>query len=141
MSIRTILLPLFVQVALTFALLFWMGLSRVGSIKRKETRITDVALGQPNWPVKVQQISNCYANQFQLPILFYALVALALLTKSADLLFVVLSWAFVLTRMLHAYIHTGGNVVRHRFNAFALGAVILLAMWLIYAFRIRSGLP
>ena len=141
MSIQVILLPLFVQVALTFVLLFWMGLSRVGAIRRKETRISDVALGQLNWPIKVQQISNCFANQFQLPVLFYALVALALLTKSADLLFVVLSWAFVLTRLLHAYIHAGSNVVRHRFNVFALGAVILSAMWLIYASRIMLGLP
>ena len=82
MSIQVILLPLFVQVALTFVLLFWMGLSRVGAIRRKETRISDVALGQLNWPIKVQQISNCFANQFQLPVLFYALVALALLIKA-----------------------------------------------------------
>jgi hypothetical protein len=140
MSIQAILLPLFIQVALTFGLLFWMGWSRFGSVKRRETRIADVALGQPNWPVKVQQISNCYANQSQLPVLYYGLVALALLTRSADLLFVVLSWAFVLTRLLHAYIHTGSNVVRHRFNVFVLGAMILLAMWLIYAVRILLGL-
>ena len=47
MPIQFVLLPLFVQVALTFVLLFWMGRSRLGAIKRKETRITDVALGQP----------------------------------------------------------------------------------------------
>jgi hypothetical protein len=140
MSIQAMLLPLFVQVALTFGLLFWMGWSRVGSVKSTETRIADVALGQPNWPTKVQQISNCYSNQFQLPVLYYGLVALALLTRSANLLFVVLSWVFVLTRLLHAYIHIGSNVVRYRFNVFALGVMILLAMWLIYAFRILSGL-
>lgn len=141
MSISTILLPLFVQVALTFALLFWMGFARVGSIKRNETKIADIALGQPNWPPKAQQLTNCYANQFQLPILFYVLVVLAIITRHADFLFVVLSWVFVLTRLLHAYIHTGSNAVRHRFNAFALGAAILLAMWIIFAVRILLGLP
>ena len=140
MSIQAILLPLFVQVALTFALLFWMAYARVSAIKRKETKLADIALGQPNWPVKAQQISNCFANQFQIPVLFYVLVGLAILTKSADLLFVVLSWAFVLTRLLHATIHTGSNFVRHRFNAFALGVVILLAMWLIFAVRILLSL-
>lgn len=140
MPIQFVLLPLFVQVALTFVLLFWMGFSRFGSIKRKETRIADVALGQPNWPPKVQQIANCYANQFQLPILFYVLVTLAIITRSADHLFVVLSWAFVLSRILHAFIHTGSNFVRHRFNAFLLGAVILLAMWIIFAVRILLAL-
>ncbi|MBI3703645.1 MAG: MAPEG family protein [Rhizobiales bacterium] len=140
MSIQTILLPLFVQVALTFALLFWMANARIGAIKRKETKMADIALGQSNWPTKVQQIGNSYHSQFQIPVLFYVLVALAILTKTADLLFVVLAWAFVLTRLLHAYIHTTSNIVRHRFNAFALGVFILLAMWIVFAVRILLSL-
>ena len=141
MSIQAILLPLFVQVALAFALLFWMGFARVGSIKRKETAMADIALGQPNWPPRVQQISNCYHNQFQLPLLFYVLTILVVITRHADFVFVVMAWLFVLTRLLHAYIHTGSNFVHHRFNAFLLGAVILLAMWVIFAVRILLGLP
>ena len=141
MSIQAILLPLFVQVALTFALLFWMGFARVGAIKRKETKMTDIALGQSNWPSRVQQISNCYHNQFQLPVLFYVLTILVIMTRHADFVFVAMAWLFVLTRLLHAYIHTGSNFVRHRFNAFLLGAVILLAMWVIFAVRMLLGLP
>jgi hypothetical protein len=140
MPIQFLLLPLYVQVALTFVLLFWMGRSRLGAIKCKETRIADVALGEPNWPTKVQQISNCYANQYQLPILFYVLTTLAIITRDADLLFVVLAWAFVLARLLHAYIHTGTNNVPQRFYAFLAGAIILLAMWIIFTVRILLGL-
>ena len=33
--------------------------------------MADVALGQLNWPPRVQQISNSYHSQFQLPVLFY----------------------------------------------------------------------
>jgi hypothetical protein len=141
MSIQAVLLPLFVQVALTFALMFWMAFSRVGAIKRKETRMADTALGQPNWPPRVQQISNSYHSQFQLPLLFYVLTILAVITRHADLISVVMAWAFVLARLVHAYIHTGTNYVPHRFNAFALGAFILLAMWIIFAVRILLGLP
>ena len=53
----------------------------------------------------------------------------------------VLAWVFVLTRLLHAYIHTTSNIVRHRFNAFAVGVFILLAMWIIFAVRILLSLP
>ena len=141
MSIQFVLLPLFVEVALTFGLMFWMAFSRIGAIKRKETKMADVALGQLNWPPRVQQISNSYHSQFQLPVLFYVLTVLAIITHHADIAFVVMAWLFVLTRLLHAYIHTGSNFVRHRFNAFAFGAVILLAMWLIFASRILLGLP
>jgi hypothetical protein len=140
MSIQAVLLPLFVQVALTFALMFWMAFSRIGAIKRKETKMADVALGQLNWPPRVQQVSNSYHSQFQLPVLFYVLTILVIVTHHADFVFVVMAWLFVLTRLLHAYIHTGSNLVRHRFNAFAVGVMILLAMWLIFAVRILLGL-
>ena len=140
MSIQAVLLPLFVEVALTFVLLFWMAFARIGAIKRKQTKMADVALGQLNWPPRVQQISNSYHSQLQLPVLFYALTVLVIVTRHADIVFVVLAWLFVLTRLLHAYIHTGSNLVRHRFNAFAAGVMVLLAMWLIFAVRILLGL-
>ncbi len=140
MSIASILLPLFVEVALTFGLLFWMALSRMGALKAGQTKLGDIALGQMNWPAPVQQISNSYNSQFQLPVLFYVLTALAIITKHADLLFVVMAWLFVLSRLVHAYIHTGTNYVRHRFNAFAAGLFILLAMWIVFAVRILLGI-
>jgi hypothetical protein len=110
MSIPAILLPLFVEVALTFGLMFWMAFSRIGTIKRKETRMADVALGQMNWPPRVQQISNSYHSQFQVPVLFYVLTALAMITRHSDFLFVVMAWLFVVMRLVHAYIHTGSNM-------------------------------
>jgi len=141
MSIRFVLLPLFVQIALTFCLLFWMGFARLGALRRGETKISAIALGQPNWPAKPQQIANCFANQFQLPVLFYLLVVLAIITRHADILFVVLSWVFVFTRLVHAFIHTGTNDVQRRFYVFLAGATVLLAMWIIFVVSILFRLP
>jgi hypothetical protein len=140
MSIATVLSPLFVEVALTFVMLFWMARARIGALKAGQCKMADVALGQSNWPPKAQQISNNYNSQFQLPVLFYVLTVLAIVTHHADFLFVILAWLFVISRIMHAYIHTGTNYVRHRFNAFALGVFILLAMWIIFAIRILLGL-
>lgn len=140
MSIATILLPVFVLVLLTFGLMVWMGMSRGGALRRRETTIADVALGQPNWPPKVQQVSNNYISQFQVPVLFYVLVVLAVVTRHADFLFVVMSWLFVIARLAHSYIHTTTNYVRYRFNAFLVGCIILLAMWVIFAARILLGI-
>jgi hypothetical protein len=140
MSIATILLPLFVMVALTFGLMVLMATSRGGALKRREVKIADVALGQSNWPPQTQQISNNYTNQFQLPMLYYVLTVLAVITKHADFLFVVLAWLFVLSRIAHAYVHCTSNYVRYRFNAFLVGAVVLLAMWVIFAVRILLGI-
>lgn len=140
MSIPAVLAPLFVQVALTFALLFWMGSRRVASIEQGETKVDRIALGERNWPGPVQQIANSFHNQFELPVLFYVLTALALITRKADLLFVLMAWIFVISRIVHVGIHVTSNDVRHRFFAFAAGAGVLLLMWLIFAVRILFGL-
>src|SRR5436190_10977350 len=129
MTIQMVLLPVFVQVALTFGLLFWMASARTGSVRRGETKIRDIALGQTAWPDRPQQISNSYDSQFQLPLLFYVLVILAWITKHADLLFVVMAWMFVLLRLAHAYVHTTSNHVPTRFRIFAAGVFVLLLMW------------
>jgi hypothetical protein len=139
MTVQAILLPLLAQVVLTFALLGLTGYSRVASVRRGETKVRDIALGQLNWPEHITTIGNSYNNQFQLPVLFYVVVILAYVLRTADLLFVVLSWLFVATRLGHAYIHVSSNRVGWRFNAFAAGFAVLVVMWIVFAVRILIG--
>jgi hypothetical protein len=139
MSITAVLLPVFVQVALTFLLLMWMGRSRIASLRAGDVKVRDIALGERSWPTRIQQIANSYHNQFELPVLFYAIVALALITRKADLLFVVLSWVFVGSRLVHAVIHTTSNRVSQRFAVFLVGVIVLMAMWIMFALRIFAA--
>ena len=139
MSVQMVLLPVFAQVALTFAMLFWMASVRTRSVQSGETKIRDIALGQAAWPTKPQQISNNYNSQFQIPLLFYVVVILALFTRTADVIFVVLSWLFVLARIAHSYVHATSNHVPTRFNVFAVGVFVLLAMWIYFAFKILTA--
>jgi len=141
MTMQMVLAPLFVQVALTFGLLVWMAYARTSSVSRGETKMRDIALGEPAWPAKPTQISNCYDSQFQLPLLFYVLVILAWITRHADVIFVVMAWLFVLLRVAHAYVHTTSNRVPTRFRMFAAGMFVLLLMWIIFAVRILLALP
>ena len=136
MSVSAILAPLFVQVALTFVLLFWMGRSRIALLQSGAVKVKDIALGERRWPPKVQQVANAYHNQFEVPILFLVLTALALITRKADLAFVVMAWIFVASRLVHAYIFTTSNRVSQRFMAFLAGVVILVLMWILFAVRI-----
>jgi hypothetical protein len=136
MSLQAVLAPLFVQVLLTFVLLVMMGRRRFAAARAGEVRIEDTALGQSTWPQEPTKAANAFANQFQMPVLFYVLVLLAVITRKADLLFVVLSWVFVITRLFHAFIHTGSNVVMRRFTAFLAGVVVLAVMWIVFAARI-----
>ncbi len=49
-----------------------------------------------------------------MPVLFYILIALALPLRRADLVIVLLSWVFVITRFAHAGIFVTSNNVRQR---------------------------
>ena len=141
MSIQAVLLPLFVEVALTFALLIWMGRLRSEALRSGQAQPRDIALREPNWPTGALQVANSFQNQFELPVLFYVLTILAWFTRHADWLFVIMAWIFVLSRLVQAYIHCTSNRVSQRGMAYAVGAVVLAAMWVIFAVRILLGLP
>ena len=83
MTVRDTLLPVFVQAGLTFALLLWMSFLRTWVTMTRVVKLHDIALREPNWPAGVTQIANAFHNQLELPILFYALIALALATQHA----------------------------------------------------------
>jgi len=136
MSVQMVLLPVFVLVGLTFALLVWMAGARRQALVGGETKIRDIALGQPNWPTRATQIANCYANQFELPLLFYFLIALALPLRHADLFIVLMSWVFVVTRFVHAGVFVSSNDLNRRSLAWFAGVLVLFVMWVYFALKI-----
>jgi len=138
MTKSALIYPVLVQAALTFALLFWMGYVRNVAVRSGRVRLKDIALGQSAWPDRVTQISNCYLNQFQLPVLFYAGVAFAMILGQVGTVLLALAWAFVALRVVHAAIHTTSNNVPRRFYAFLSGALVLSAMWLLLGVRLLS---
>jgi hypothetical protein len=135
MSVQMVLLPVFVLVGLTFALLLWMAGARRQALVGGQTKIRDIALRQPNWPERATQIGNCFSNQFEIPVLFYVLIAIALPLRHADLVIVLLSWVFVVTRFVHAGIFVSSNDLGQRSMAWFAGVLVLFAMWLYFALK------
>jgi hypothetical protein len=136
MSVQMVLLPVFVLIGLTFALLLGMATMRTRALTGGETKMKDVALGEPNWPTRAAQIGNCFSNQFEIPLLFYILIAIALPLRRADLVIVLLSWVFVVTRFVHAGIFVTSNDLRQRGPAWFAGVLVLFAMWLYFALKL-----
>lgn len=138
MNPTVILYPVLVQVLLTFVMLVALGPTRSRSLKESGKTLddADVRLGHAPYSSEATQVARSYANQFELPVLFYAVVAFALITRGVDLLMVVLAWVFVLSRLVHAWIHTHANVIKQRASAFLVGAVALAVMWIALAVHI-----
>ena len=141
MSLQAVLLPLFVEVFLTGGLLIWLGVLRNRDLSGGHVQFRDIALREPKWQPRTLQAAYSFSNQFELPVLFYVLTILVIVTRHADLMFVIMAWIFVITRLLQAYEHTTANNVRRRGLIYGVGAIALFIMWIVFAVRILLGLP
>ena len=131
-----LLLPAFVHVALVFVVGARMGRARFNAARSGAVRVMDIAVDGTKWPDEVKKIVNNYQNQFEVPVLFYALLPLLLVTGLADAVAVVLAWVFVASRIVHSFIHIGSNIVIQRFRAFLLGFVVVVLMWAWFGLRL-----
>ena len=138
MSIQSVLLPVFLQVALVFGLLGAMAKSRMDATKQG-VRASDVALSNDGWPTRAKQISNCYANQFEMPVLFFLAVILGIVVHQTGWLFVLLEWLFVACRFGHAFVHTTSNNLTFRGPLFLGSAAATLLLWLLIFIGVFFG--
>jgi len=141
MPIQFVLLPLFVQVMLTLVLGLWLAELRRRDFKSGAVQPASISLREPNWPRRTMQATYSFSNQFELPVLFYVLTILSIITRHADVIYLVLAWIFVLSRLAQAYVHVTSNAIQFRGAFFGIGAIVLLAMWVIFMVRILAGLP
>jgi hypothetical protein len=128
-SFATIVTPLFVEVFLAFALLFWARALRSRDLRAGTVKPGDIGLRELNWPQRTAQVSNSYSNQTELPTLFYVLTIVAWFTHHAGTVFVVLAWIFVAFRLSHATVHVTSNNPNLRGMLFGFGSVVLAVMW------------
>ena len=134
-----ILVPVLAQVLLTLVVMVLMGRARGRDLARTKRSFQDVALAtDADWSPEARKIANNYKNQFEMPVLFFAACAFALVTRSVDLWLFALASLFVVTRVVHTAIHIGSNVVFNRGLAFLAGVAILLVMWVTIGWRALS---
>lgn len=140
MLATSLMTPVFLQVLLTFIVVIWMGRTRAQSLSQSRTSPDnrEVALGGFKWSDAATQASNNFKNQFELPVLFYIGVAFAIILRKTDYVLVLLAWAFVVSRYVHALIHLGPNIVRYRALAYTVGFICLLAFWVMLFLRIYT---
>jgi hypothetical protein len=125
-----LLWPLFAMVALTT--LVWLRLYqlRLGEMRRERIRPQSVALsGDASGRLKDTRASDNFRNLFELPVLFYAALLLALWAGADDPALRVLAWSFAAARVVHSGIHCTYNRVMHRFAVYALGGLLLWTLW------------
>ena len=126
------------QVALTFVVYLLLVRARFAHASEPANLKPELAYDQAAWPVKARQISNSVESQFELPVLFYIGVLFAFQTGAPGWIAAILAWIFVSTRIVHAVIHIGKNVVMQRFSIFIAGFIAVVVFWIYLAVHVLS---
>jgi len=137
---RLMFLPALAMIALTIAVWLRMFFTRVGEMKRERIQMQDVALSaQAASRFSDTRAADNFRNLFELPVLFYLAVVVAVLTGQVTMVTVTLAWAFVVLRIVHSTIHCGYNRVSHRFRAYFAAGVALWSLWIVLAIGLLRG--
>ncbi|WP_448567118.1 MAPEG family protein [Thalassotalea ganghwensis] len=104
--------------------------ARFASVKRKQVSVKYFQLmeGQ-EVPELVAKSTRSFNNQFELPVLFYVVCTLFVSLGIESQFALIVSWVFVASRYLHAYIHLTYNNVLHRLWSFWVGFACTLILW------------
>lgn len=124
--------PMIILALYTLGLYVPMSRARVSAVKSGKVKASAFKLNEGE-PEESRRINNAIANQYQVPILFYAVCLAAYVSGNAGSLMIVLAWAFTLAKIAHSLIHVTTNKLRHRRPMFMLAYFILILMWLAFA--------
>ncbi len=127
-----LLLPMIGMIFLTFGVMFWMLKLRYKAVLEdgvdpRYFKLYGSDTKLPDYLVKVTQHSQ---NLMEMPFLFYAALVLIVVLNINDTFYVLLSWGFFATRLIHSYIHTTSNRLIRRKNVFIVSMVILFILWI-----------
>ncbi len=120
------------QALLTVVVLLVLGARRRTAYRAGKAG-QEAMLDDRVWPSHVMKASNNYKNQFELPVLFFAAVAIALAVHAATVTFVLLAWIFIAARIVHSICHCGSNRLPVRFTSFFTSVFAVTVMWIMLA--------
>lgn len=126
--------PVLAQVALTLFVYVALIKTKIRALRAGKVDKARLALHDDAWPDDVMQINNNIRNQFELPVLFYVLCVMLWVLDAVHWVALATALVFVVSRVVHVWIHIGTNFVPARRRAFtvgwyALAVMVLLAAW------------
>lgn len=123
------LYAMFALVLLSLGVAFRMLFLRIKAIKTGQVRISQFRLNTGEMPADIAQAAKNYSNLFEIPVLFYIAGTIAIAMDVESTAMVVFAWFFVVSRLIHSWVHLTYNNVIHRMWAFMAGNVCLVIIW------------
>jgi hypothetical protein len=138
MQSTAIFWPVIAQVVLTYAIYIIASNRRLGALKRGEVKAREFLVPTTE-PAQSATAIRSLTNQFELPMLFIFGCFGLFVIGAADWVVILLAWAFVASRIVHAAIHVTTNALMQRRGAFIVGFGLNALLWLYFAFRLAIG--
>ncbi len=113
-----------------FVVLVIVFLRRKTAFANKQVRMADVAVSTEAYPEPARLAAANFANQFETPVIFFALIMLAMEVGATTYVMAALAWAYVATRVAHTLVHVGSNDLKLRAPIFGIGVALLFCMWI-----------
>jgi hypothetical protein len=135
---QLIFAPLLAHICLVMTMYLVLLVRKLRASKTGEVDLKAAALNCKAWPNEVLKASNNLDNQFEAPMMFYALCFVLFAVQGVTTFTLFLAWFFVFSRYLHAYVHAGRNYVPLRMRVFAAGLVSLALMTGVAGYKIWS---
>lgn len=131
MPILNILWPTFALVGLIFTVWIVLAAARLRHMRRTPPTRDTFATGSSalGYFEPVEMPANNLRNLFEVPVLYFALVPLLILTRHADHVQVILAWLYVALRLAHSVVHIRHRNVALRAQLFMASTAVLLVMW------------
>jgi hypothetical protein len=133
----SLLWPMLAQIGWTFLLYVWLTVARAQAVARGEVKYAVFELGRGE-PVKLARITRNLANQFEVPVIFYAVVVLLIVIGRVSGIDVLAAWVFVAGRVAHTLVQTLTDDVVLRGRVFLINfaaVAILVAHVFLLAFE------
>jgi len=124
----SILWPLLAHIGWIVLLYAWLTYARARAVARGEIERSCFVLGRDE-PLDVARITRNLANQFEWPMIFYALTVLLVALGKVTVVDVTAAWVFVFGRVVHTLVQALTDNVPLRGQVFMINflAVLVLA--------------
>ena len=136
MSKTLILYPFISMILLTLFLYVQNYLVNRKAIKNGIVKFSYLKDYKSDVPSYITISRQTLKNQFELPIFFYLLILMALIFDKVDLVDLIFSWIFVISRYIHCYIRLGYHNIIHRAYIFEIGMLALVIWWILFLYNI-----
>ena len=123
----SLLWPMLAQIALTCALYAWLTVARAAAVRSGQVDFASFVLGRDE-PKNVARITRNLGNQFELPVIFYAIVVLLVALGRIATIDVAAAWVFVVGRIIHTAVQTLTDDVPLRGRVFMINFLALLVL-------------